>query len=73
MNRLGYEGDPPFDDEVGNEWDHSSSFVYVFIAWFLLEHEGNLPLYFYMRLNHSNSSTTFPVYYALVLLSFCAG
>jgi len=49
MNKLGYEGDPPFNDEVGNEWNHNSFFICVFIELFLLEHEGNFPLCFCMR------------------------
>jgi hypothetical protein len=49
MNTLGYEGDPPFNYEFGNEWNYNSPFICVFIAWFLFEHENNLPIYFYMR------------------------
>jgi hypothetical protein len=70
MNRLGYEGDPPFNYEFGNEWKYNSPFICVFIALFLFEHENNLPLYSYMRLDHSKSSTSFPVNYSLVILSF---
>jgi hypothetical protein len=45
LSRGKAENSSPSVAEVNNNWSYASTFPYIFIVWFLIEHRGNFYLY----------------------------
>jgi hypothetical protein len=42
QKRKRNENKPPFSGEVKNAWSHTSTPLYVFMAWYFVKHRNNL-------------------------------